>query len=64
MAQWVKNLSAVVWVTAITQVQSPAQSSGLKERIWLATAAAAQIPLLDQEFPYTMDVMGVAIKRK
>ena len=31
MAQWVKNLTAVAWVTVEVQVQSPAHCSGLKD---------------------------------
>ena len=39
MAQWVKNLPAVVWVTAEMLVHFPDQCSGLKApvlpRLWL-----------------------------
>ena len=33
MVQWTKNPTAVAWVTADMQVQSPAQSSGLKDPV-------------------------------
>ena len=59
MVQWVKNLTAVASVTAETQVQFSAWSSGLKDLVQIADAALIQS--LAWELPY---VMGAAIKFK
>ena len=40
MAQWVKNLTAVAWVTVEAQVRSLAWHSGLKDPVGVAKAAA------------------------
>ena len=53
-AQWVKNLTAVAWVTAEAWVQSPVLCSGLKD-----SALLAQIQSLAWELPYAL---GTAIK--
>ena len=59
MAQWVKNLTSVDWVTEEVGVCSLARSSGLKHLVQLADAG--QIQSLVLELPYTTDV---AIKLK
>ena len=62
MGQWVKNPTALAWVTVEEWIQSPAWHSGLKYLVvamaaaWVAAAAAAQIQFLVQEFPYAADV--------
>ena len=33
MVQWVKNLTAVAWVTVEARVQSPVRLSGLKDLV-------------------------------
>ena len=59
VVQQVKNLTAVAWVAAETQVQSLAWHSGLKDPA-AEVAAVAQIQSLAQERPY---VAGTAIKK-
>lgn len=47
MAQWVKYLTAVAWVTAEVRVRSPAGTSRLKDlalpELWHRSAAAVLI---------------------
>ena len=56
MVQWVKNLTAVVWVTLELWVPSLAQHSGLKDLALLEplrkSAAVAGIQSLAQELLY------------
>ena len=52
MAQWVKNLTAAIWVAAEAQVQSLAPCSGLKDLTLLQLQDATQIQFPAQEFPY------------
>ena len=33
VVQWIKNLTAMAWISAEAQVQSPAQYSGLKDLV-------------------------------
>ena len=65
MVQWVKNLTAVVWVAAEARVQSVAQNTWLKGSGIAAAVAwltgVARIPSLAQKLSNTM---GVAIKLK
>ena len=50
MAQWVKNLTAVAWVTAEVWIQSPAWPQWVKG--FGIVAAVAGIQSLAQELPY------------
>ena len=59
MAQWVKNLTEVSWVTREAQVQSLAQCHWLKDPAYVA--AVDQIWSLVWELPYTM---GAATEKK
>ena len=53
MVQWVKNLTAVAWVTEEVLVQIPGWCSRLKSLVWSHQSLAL-------EFPYAV---GVAIKK-
>ena len=59
MVLWIKNLTAVVWVTVGVQVRSLAQSNRLKNPA--VAAPVAEIQSLVREPPYAM---GTALKRK
>ena len=65
MVQWIKNPTAVVWVTAEVQVRSLAQCTWLKDpalpQLQHQVSTVAWIQSLAQEFPYAMNV---AIKFK
>ena len=58
MAQWVKSLTAVAWVTAEAWVQAPAGRSWLKGSSVVTAAFWTQS--LAQELPYAT---GAAIKK-
>ena len=58
VAQWIKNLTAVVWVTAEVQAQFPAQSSGLKDLM------LPQLQLRFTPCPGTSICCGKPLKKK
>lgn len=66
MAQWVKNLNAVAWVTGEVWVQSPAQHSGLKDLVLpqLLVTNAARIQSLAQELSRMLQVQSLGGKKK
>ena len=51
MAQWVKNLTALVQVTEEVQVQSPAWNSGLKDPVLLQLWHRLQLQLRFNPWP-------------
>ena len=57
--QWVKKLTAAVWVAVEARIQSPAQCSELK--LSCVAAAVAWIQTLAQELPYAV---GATLKKK
>ena len=65
MAQWVKNLTAANWVTAVGEDHSPAWHSGLKDLALHSCGAGHSYgsiqSLAHMEFPYAM---GAVIKFK
>ena len=64
MVQWVKNLTAAVWVTVKVWVQSLARHSGLKDQVLLQLQCRLQLRLGFNLWPGNFHMLWVWLLKK